>query len=293
MRGRIDVNRYFNGARRLRNVIVAPQGGVFRRPGTKHVAEVKTSSKVTVLRTFKFSSTQPYVLEFGDLYIRFYFQQARVESPPGTPIEVVTPYLEADLPLIKVTQSADVLYITHPSYAPRTLTRNSHTSWTLALFESIDGPYMSTPEPDGAAVNLQYEGTTMKMTTGATFVAYTLKTITNVADNGSGFIRVTATGHGYATGNVIAIAQVLGAIEANGEHTITVIDANTFDLQNRYKIAANTYVSGGTASVMPSPTHVVEYRLENRWLIARILQIYSTSEMLINEIDRIVIDVPD
>ena len=30
-----------------------------------------------------------------------------------------------------MTQSADTMYIVHPSYAPRKLTRTGHTSWTL------------------------------------------------------------------------------------------------------------------------------------------------------------------
>jgi hypothetical protein len=45
-------------------------------------------------------------------------------------VEVVTPYLEADLPLLKFEQSADILYIAHPSYAPAKLSRSSHTAWT-------------------------------------------------------------------------------------------------------------------------------------------------------------------
>ena len=41
----------------------------------------------------------------------------RLESPPGTPVEVVTPYATADLEGIRYTQSADVLYLVHPAYA--------------------------------------------------------------------------------------------------------------------------------------------------------------------------------
>lgn len=42
-----------------------------------------------------------------------------------------TPYLTADLALLKFVQSADTLTITHPAYQPRDLTRTSHTAWTL------------------------------------------------------------------------------------------------------------------------------------------------------------------
>ena len=42
-----------------------------------------------------------------------------------------TPYVTADLARLKYVQSADTMTLTHPSYAPRTLTRTGHTSWTL------------------------------------------------------------------------------------------------------------------------------------------------------------------
>lgn len=56
--------------------------------------------------------------------------------------EVPLPYLEADLPQLKFTQSVDVLYFTHPNYAPRTFTRYGHADWRLALFPFIMGPFM-------------------------------------------------------------------------------------------------------------------------------------------------------
>jgi len=45
--------------------------------------------------------------------------------------EIVTPYLEADLSELQFVQSADVVTIVHPSYAPRELARTGHTSWTI------------------------------------------------------------------------------------------------------------------------------------------------------------------
>jgi hypothetical protein len=71
--------------------------------------------------------------------------------------------------------------------------------------------------------------------------------ISNCADNGSGAIQVTATGHGFSTGRAVRIRNVAGTIEANGSWSITVIDANTFDLDG--STFSNAYVSGGTACV--------------------------------------------
>lgn len=72
------------------------------------------------------------------------------------------------------------------------------------------------------------------------------KTITGAANNGSGLIRITATGHGFATSDRISVYGVGGTTEANGVWTITVITADTFDLQS--STFSNAYTSGGTAT---------------------------------------------
>lgn len=56
-------------------------------------------------------------------------------------LEVTTAFDETDLPDIRVTQSADVLYITHPDFPPQQLVRVSATSWTLSDVTFSDGPY--------------------------------------------------------------------------------------------------------------------------------------------------------
>lgn len=44
---------------------------------------------------------------------------------------VTTPYATADLFALQIVQSADTMYVAHPSYAPRKITRTAHTSWTV------------------------------------------------------------------------------------------------------------------------------------------------------------------
>lgn len=46
--------------------------------------------------------------------------------------EIATPYGEDDLFDIRFAQSADTMYIVHPSYAVRTLTRTDHNAWTFS-----------------------------------------------------------------------------------------------------------------------------------------------------------------
>lgn len=68
--------------------------------------------------------------------------------------------------------------------------------------------------------------------------------VSNAVNNGSGLIRITASGHGLSTGNKVFISGVVGTTEANGAWLVTVVDGNTIDLQT--STFTNAYVSGGT-----------------------------------------------
>jgi hypothetical protein len=170
--GRVDLDFYRSGCRALENMIPLPQGPATRRPGSRFIAEVKDSAKRTALLPFEFSSLQAYEIEVGDQYFRFYRDKARIESPPGTPVEIATPYQLADLfdadgrLRLKITQSADVLYLCHPNYAPRKLSRTAHTSWTLSLVTFLDGPYLD--ENVDATRTLTPSATTGSITIAAT-----------------------------------------------------------------------------------------------------------------------------
>jgi hypothetical protein len=76
------------------------------------------------------------------------------------------------------------------------------------------------------------------------------RNITNVVDNGSGLCRVSCANHGYQTGNMVECYNVGGAVAANGIWLVTVIDANTFDLQGT--AFSGTYTRG-TGQCMGPP----------------------------------------
>lgn len=145
---RTDIQWYYSSCRRIENMIPRAQGGALRRGGTRFVAEVRSSAKRTALIPFEFSTLQAYVVEAGDQYFRFYKDKGRIESLPGIPYEIASPYtlsrlFDGDGRLrLKYTQSADILYLVHPAYAPRKLSRTGHTAWTLAAIDFKDGPYL-------------------------------------------------------------------------------------------------------------------------------------------------------
>ena len=146
LRGRTDLPEYRNGAETIENFIPAKQGGAAFRSGTQYVADVKDSSVFTRLIDFTFSVTQTYILEFGNLYIRFFRTSAQLLDS-GTPTEIVSPYTTAQLRDLKFTQSADILYIAHSAHEPQELRRTSGddslpATWSLNDFDMQDGPYL-------------------------------------------------------------------------------------------------------------------------------------------------------
>lgn len=57
-------------------------------------------------------------------------------------VETPTPYQESDLFELQFRQSADVMWIVHPEYAPRKLTRTSATTFDLSTIVFNDGPFL-------------------------------------------------------------------------------------------------------------------------------------------------------
>lgn len=82
MYGRIDADKYKQGLATCLNYIPTIQGGLSRRPGTIYGGEAKYSNKFTRLEPFEFSTTQAYMLEIGDFYVRFWANNGIVTYPP-------------------------------------------------------------------------------------------------------------------------------------------------------------------------------------------------------------------
>lgn len=193
---RIDLQAYAVGCRTLSNMLVHPHGGASNRPGTEYIASTKDSSKASRLIPFEYSTTQAYVLELGDYYLRVFKDGAQVvhtasttsawsgstvsyalgafvkngtpdviyrcisahtsgaSTQPGVGVdwatkwvaddsyEIITPWPVASIWDVKYCQSADTMYLTCPGYAPQTLTRSAHTTWTIAPYVFEDGPFM-------------------------------------------------------------------------------------------------------------------------------------------------------
>lgn len=221
LEARVDLAQYANGCRTLQNFLVHPQGGAYRRGGTKYVASVKTAAKQTRLYPFEFSTTQAYMLEFGHNYIRFYKDRGQiVGGSPVAAIEVTTTYTETELFELQFAQSADILYIAHHNHAPAQLSRTSHTAWSLADTVFYDGPYLdenitaTTLTPSGATGSINITASAVTGVNGG--VGW------RAADVGR-FIRIAHIASAWAASTSYAVA----AIARNNDNVYECVRAGT------------------------------------------------------------------
>lgn len=135
--GRVDVARYQNGARRMRNAVPQIYGGARRRPGTVFVREVKDSADATRLIPFVLNASTAYIIEAGDLYMRFYKDNAVL----GAPYEVVSPYSSATIFDVDYTHGEDTMFLFAEAVAPYKLVRIADTSWTLGAATFVNTPF--------------------------------------------------------------------------------------------------------------------------------------------------------
>lgn len=143
MYARIDDGKYQTGLAKCTNFLVEPQGPITMRPGFAYVNKTKQQDRAPRLIPFTFSNDQTMVLEFGDKYVRFHTQGQTLMGSNNQPYEVSTPYAIEDVFDIHYVQSADVLTLVHPKYAPRELRRYGPTDWRLA--EINFGSSLSAP----------------------------------------------------------------------------------------------------------------------------------------------------
>ena len=130
--------------------------------------------------------------------------------------EITTPYTTAQLFDLKFAQSADVMYITHPSHEVEKLSRTGHTAWTLTDVDFTKGPMQdanttdTTLNPGQSAVG-----------TGIALVA----SATTGINSGSGFLatdvgRFVFLSDGYAkitgvTNTTNAVITIITALSGS------------------------------------------------------------------------------
>jgi len=169
--------------------------------------------------------------------------------------EIVTPYSDTDVGDIKYVQSADVVTIVHPDYAPRELARTSDTTWTLTEISfqpSVGFPKNLAATAGAAGANIySYQVTAVDSETGEESLAGTgaAATITNITQADPAVVTTSAA-HGYTTNDPIFINSVVGMTELNNRgYFVNVLTATTFELVDVDSINYTAYSSAGSSFV--------------------------------------------
>ena len=213
LKGRPTLDKYRNGCEVLENFIPQIQGPARKRPGTRFVAEVKDSADATRLIPFEYSTTQAYVLEFGDLYIRFYLDGGVVESSPGVPYEIVSPYTSAQLAALEYAQSADVIYITHPDHPPYKLARASALSWTITAVTFAWPPFNDENVGTTTLTASAVTGNITLTASASLFVSADVGSYFKISEVSASKYNQWTTGVSYSSGDIV---YYLGNIYQSG-----------------------------------------------------------------------------
>lgn len=116
--------------------------------------------------------------------------------------------------------------------------------------------------PDGFVIS----GSTSLRDTGS---------VTNATNDSP--IVITSASHGLTTGARVTVASVGGNTAANGTHTITKVDANSFELDG--STGNGSYTSGGTWNVTGLYKYSIDVTGANGFEVTKPYQINFTYEV--------------
>ena len=160
--------------------------------------------------------------------------------------EIPTPYVEADLFDLHYVQSADVLTIVHPNYAPRELRRLGPTTWTLSTISFVS-PIPAPAAPTVVAVR----GIGVN--------------ISGITQANPAVVTVVAA-HQFQLGDPINISGVVGMTQINGWFTVSDITPSTELKLHAYatgvdidSTAYTAYGSGGTVQYGNQTNDLINY----------------------------------
>lgn len=122
---RVDLAKYQQGCKTLKNIVVQPHGGAVKRPG---FMLLDTLPAEAVLIPFIFNTEQAYVLVLGHRWLQVATPDGFIMKG-GERLTIESPYTLAQAKQLAYTQSADVLFLTCAGVRPHKLKRLGHDSW--------------------------------------------------------------------------------------------------------------------------------------------------------------------
>jgi len=165
LEGRSDLEGYGSACRVMENMRPMVHGGAVMRGGLEFISECRNQSKPVRLIPFTFSTNTRYVIEAGDRYFRI----RRGHDASIAANAITTPYKDDEVFEVQFRQVNDIMYLVHPQYAPRKLSRLGDTNWTLTEV-MWDYPPLRTENVD-ESVELKFENGTLSAQGGNVFTS--------------------------------------------------------------------------------------------------------------------------
>ena len=229
LRARVDLDQYNNALAKATNVLIQPQGGLRRRPGTKHIIELPNTSTPSAgngvrLVSFQFSVNDSYMLCFT--HQRMYVIKngavvANINASGNNYLALAS--LTSDMvDDMCWTQSADTLIVVHPDLQPLRITRTTDSAWTATAI-SFD----SIPK---YAFNLALTNPATSLTPSAV----------------SGNIRLTA---GSGVFNSSHVNQYINATPQGRAKIVKLVSSSVVDAITEYPFFDSNAVSSGNWSL--------------------------------------------
>jgi hypothetical protein len=137
LRGRIDLNQYYNALQKATNVVIQPQGGARRREGLQYIDTLPANlaSQAVRLVPFQFNVNDSYMFAIVPGRVYIYKNKALITNinGSGNSYLAVAAFTAAIIPGLKVTQSADTIIFVQEDLAPTKFVRGgTDASWTVS-----------------------------------------------------------------------------------------------------------------------------------------------------------------
>ena len=237
LRSRVDLEQYNNALAKATNVLIQPQGGLRRRPGTKHILELPNSSTPSAgngvrLVPFQFSVTDSYMLCFTHQRMYVIKNGAVVANINASgnnylALSSVTSDMVDDMCW---TQSADTLIVVHPDLSPVKIVRGaSDANWTASTiaFDSIPlhAFTLALSNPSATLTPSAVAGNVVLTASGSVFTAGHVNQYINVSPQGRAKIVQ------YVSGTVV------NAITEYPFFNSTAVASGSWELETGYESA--------------------------------------------------------
>jgi hypothetical protein len=143
LHARVDSPIYYRAVKRLRNMLVIPQGGTERRFGTKYVDQLNDHAGSPAYYT-NYRQVKPFLFDYedGSLYLLI-FRALGIDIYLNNVYQstVTTTYTAAEIEALSITQSANIVFIAHGDHPPATLIRASIGPVVMTLTTAAFSPY--------------------------------------------------------------------------------------------------------------------------------------------------------